>query len=238
MLNVKELMQKAYDDLQKTEDPYQHGMLSAMLAIAQGVNAAASEELRADLENAPAMKEAPKAAAPKAEAPANDQLKGMTKSSEKIANVMNEAAKKTEEASEEDFNIEMKPVDVIPEKKTPAPKPAPAPAAEAADPSDTEEWQNKILTVAELDDTMTPRMKKNKHIAKKLADMQKLVAYFQQKNATGWLNAKIQACTCGNMQSAEEVMNSPKYITTICDYIKAEILKLQNAKRQAANQAA
>lgn len=246
LLNVKKLMQEAFNDLQKTNDPYQHGMLSAVLAIAQGINATASEELRADLENAPAMKqEAPKASEKKAEQPAeaskDDQLKGMTKSSEKIASVMNEAAKKTEEAkSEDDFDIEMKTVDVVPKQGTPTPAltTAPAAPAETVDPSDTEEWQNKVLTVAELDDTMTPRMKKNKHIAKKLADMQKLVAYFQKKNAIGWMNAKIQACTCGNMQTAEEVMNSPKYITAICDYIKAEILKLQNTKRQTANQAA
>lgn len=229
-IDVKKLMQDAYEDLQKVTDPYQHGMLAAAIYNAiKGESIELSVTNKDTLENRPKMKSEEK-----------KELGALTPKSEELAKKMTQAAKKTEEAPKEE-NIELAPAIEVPEEpkaETPASK-----VEEKAEPDeayyDSEEWQNKHLTSQEMDDDWTPRMKKNKQLAKSCQDLvtlvQKCVA---SKNVSNdWLNQVISNITSGHYTSYnDKKLYTPRMVLIMLPGLQKalyDLMQSMQAKRAA-----
>lgn len=241
-IDVKKLILNAYEDLQKVTDPYQHGMLAVALVKAMNGNAVEiPAESKENLENAPKMKSKGK----------KKTLESATPAGAKVAQIMTDAANKTEEKAEaEEEKIELKPVDP-PKAKEEAPKAEiPAAPATASDSTtdesyyDSEEWANKELTSAEFDDTWTDHMKKNKPLMESCKKLMQLVNGCTKNkdgsvnvNGTKWLDNAIVKVTSGNITSHEDKqLYMPKMVkTTYCALMMEynALLKAYNTRKAA-----
>lgn len=231
-IDYNKLMLNAFEDLQKVSDPYQHGMLAVALAQAvSGKDIEIPADHKENLENAPKMKKSKK------------KLESKTPAGEKIAQVMTEAANKTEAKNEAEEEIKLQPVDPpkaeAPDAEAPAPAPAAAPASDESY-YDSEEWANKELTSDEFDDTWTPRMQKNKPLVETYKKLLQLVGGCvknkdgsQNVNGTKWLDNAITKVTSGNITSyKDQTLYAPKMVkTTYCS-----LMMEWNALIEAVNQ--
>lgn len=230
-INYDKLMLNAYEDLQKVSDPYQHGILA--VAIAQAVN---GKDIEIPADNKENLENAPKTKSKK-------KLESKTPAGEKIAQVMTEAANKTEEKSEAkgEETITLQPVDPPKAEAPKAEATAPA-AAPASDESyyDSEEWANKELTSDEFDDTWTDHMKKNKPLVETYKKLLQLVGGCVKNkdgsanvNGTKWLDNAITKVTSGNITSyKDQSLYMPKMVkTTYCS-----LMMEWNALLEAVNQ--
>lgn len=214
-IDVEKLILNAYEDLQKVTDPYQHGMLSIELVKAMnGSEVEIPADSKENLENAPKMKSKSKG---------KKALESATPAGAKVAEIMTEAANKTEEKAEaEEEKIELKPVDP---PKAEAPVEATSDSASDESYYDSEEWANKELTSSEFDDTWTDRMKKNKPLMECCKKLMQLVNGCTKNkdgsvnvNGTKWLDNAIVKVTSGNVTSHEDKqLYMPKMVkTTYC----------------------
>ena len=179
-IDVKKLVQDAYEDLQKLSDPYQHGMLAAAIYNAiKGASVELPVTSKDTLENRPKLKSEVKKE--------QKALGAMTPKSEELAKAMTQAAQKTEEAPKEEEKIELAPAIEVPEENDEAYY-------------DSDEWKNKHLTSQEMDDDWTPRMKKNAQLVQNYQELTSLVKRcVASKNVSDeWLNKTISGITSGH----------------------------------------
>lgn len=195
-IDIKKLMQDAYEDLQKISDPYQHGMLATMMYSAMnGKTVELPATCKDTLENRPKTKTEEK-----------KELAAMTPASAELAKKMTAAAEKTENAPEEEDKIELAPAIEVPEEpKTETPKQEAQPETDDAY-YDSDEWKNKHLTSQEMDDDWTPRMQKNLQLAQNYQELKTLVMKcVNSKNVPNeWLNKTISGITSGHFTTWED----------------------------------
>lgn len=243
-IDVDEMLNLAYKNLNSAKDGYEAGMLAAAIAIAESVRAKHQPSVsRADIENKPEMKsEAPAKEKPAAEAPKEAQeLQNMTPQndkSQKVAAIMTEAAKKVSERIQEEHKA--KPA----EKAAEAPKQeaAPAPAAPAkADEKDdayydSDEWKNKHLSSDEIDATWTMRMQKNAQLAGAYQKLHGFVAWCEQGGMPqGWIEQSIKNVSNGRYTDASDNrIFSPQMVLFMLGGLQAEYEKAKAAQMQAA----
>ena len=241
-IDVDEMLNLAYKNLNSAKDGYEAGMLAAAIAIAESVRAKHQPSVsRADIENKPEMKsEAPAKEKPAAEAPKEAQeLQNMTPQndkSQKVAAIMTEAAKKVSERIQEEHKA--KPA----EKAAEAPKQEAAPALAApakADEKDdayydSDEWKNKNLTSDELDATWTPRMQKNLRIVNAAKKLQQFVGWCKAGNMPqGWIESAISHVSDKRYTTADDKrIYSPKMVQFMLAGLQGEYVKA--SQNQAA----
>lgn len=244
-INVEEMLNLAYKNLNSTKDGYEAGMLAATIALAESVRAAHQPVVsREDIENKPEMK-LEKPVEKKAEPKKEPELQSMTPQngkSQKVAAIMTEAAKKASNRIQEIHNAKPE------EKKAEVPKQeaAPAPAKEAEPASsalakadekdeayyDSDEWKNKNLTSDELDATWTPRMQKNVRIVNAAKKLQQFVGWCKAGHMPqGWIESAISNVSDKRYTTADDKrIYSPKMVQFMLAGLQGEYVKASQSQ--------
>lgn len=237
-IDVKKLVQDAYEDLQKLSDPYQHGMLAAAI-----YNAIKDESVELPVTSKDTLENRPKL---KSEVKKEQKALGaMTPKSEELAKAMTQAAQNTEEAPKKEEKIELAPAIEVPEEpkaEAPAEKTETlAPVVEENKPEndeayyDSDEWKNKHLTSQEMDDDWTPRMKKNAQLVQNYQELTSLVKRcVASKNVPDeWLNKTISGITSGHYTTwQDKKLYTPRMTLIMNAGLKKALYDLMQAMQQ------
>lgn len=212
---IQLMLDSAASDLPEIKDPYQHAFISLRLAELMHMTSLTASELEGKQpQAAPEMPHTAKAVPYKQEKEIRDMLSVPSRS-------------ETEAPQKDMLENTPKMHDLNPQAPI-AEKMNAAAMAEQQEPDiDSEEWKNKHLTIAEMDDTWTPAMKNNKQLVASLARLinicKKGVSSGKVKPA--WLDKKVQEAT-GNrfMTIRDQQVFQPKNILTIESYISRALV--------------